>query len=135
MAPAGDPASGEIGDSEPALRIAAGLEWPLYALGWWRENTELQDAALAIPGSDTACAQVHAARGRPGLLHELDEVHTAGPLEIAVAIGDRRVEAKALSQLGIKRWWDRDYDDALDVLARSVEVARLCRDSFPRAGG
>ena len=56
-----------VGESVRALRIVAGLEWPLYTLGWWVENTELQDAALAIPGEPTSmCARVHAARGRPG---------------------------------------------------------------------
>jgi tetratricopeptide (TPR) repeat protein len=120
-----------VGDSARALQIAAGLEWPLYTLGWWRENTELQDAALAIPSEPTAMrARVHAARGRPGLLHEVDEEHTTTALEIAIVIGDRRIEAKALSQLGIKHWWDRRYDDALDALGRSVDTARRCGDTF-----
>ena len=64
------------GRSEPALLIAAGLELPLYGLGWWTSNTAVQDAALAIPGEPSSLrARVHAARGRPGLLHQLDASH------------------------------------------------------------
>ena len=119
------------GDGEPALQICAGLELSLYALGWWETNTRLQDAALATPGEPTSArARVHAARGRPGLLHEFDEFHLGRAAEIAAQIGDRPVEAKALYSLGVKRWWDRRYDEALDLLARAAEIAVACRDRF-----
>ena len=119
------------GDTEAALRICAGLELSLYALGWWQANTRMQDTALAPRGEPTSLrARVHAARGRPGLLHEFDEHHTGRAIEIAVAVGDRPVEAKALYQLGVKRWWDGRYDDSIDLLARAADVAVECGDRF-----
>ena len=44
----------ERADDERALSIADHLEFPLYALGWWVTNIELQDAALAIAGPPSA---------------------------------------------------------------------------------
>ncbi len=119
------------GLSEPALQICAGLELSLYALGRWETNTRLQDAALAIPGEPTSArARVHAARGRPGLLHQFDEFHIGRAVDIAGLVGDRPVEAKALYQLGVKRWWDRRYEEALALLARAAGLAVECGDWF-----
>ncbi|MET0910376.1 MAG: BTAD domain-containing putative transcriptional regulator, partial [Ilumatobacteraceae bacterium] len=117
--------------SEPALLIAAELEMPLYALGWWISNIAVQDAALAIPGDATSLrARVHAARGRPGLLHQLDASHLGLAVDIARSVGDLATEGRALSLLGIKCWWDGAHDDALAHFDAALEVASRTRDRF-----
>jgi len=121
----------ECGDDRRALLIAGNLELPLYALGWWDTNVELQDAALAIPGPFSSLrANVHAARGRPGLLHRLDVDHLTTAVEMAERIGDTAITAKATYQLGIRRWWERRWDDALELLDRARRMAAECGDPF-----
>ncbi len=125
--------------SEPALLIAAELEMPLYALGWWVSNTAVQDAALAIPGDATSLrARVHAARGRPGLLHQLDASHLGLAVEIARDVGDAATEGRALSLLGIKSWWDGAHENALAHFDAALEVASqdaVIASSSGRRGG
>lgn len=119
------------GESEPALQIASALELALYSLGWWAINTALQDSALAIPGPPSSVrARVHAARGRPGLLHELDAFHLDRALHIAAEVGDRPVEAKVLYQLGILHWSNRAYELAYHALEEAARVAGECGDWF-----
>jgi len=119
------------GRSEPALMIATGLELPLYGLGWWTSNTAVQDAALAIPGEASSLrARVHAARGRPGLLHQLDASHLGLAVEIARDVGDAAAEGRALSMLGIKCWWDGAYANALAHFDAALEAASRGRDRF-----
>lgn len=117
------------GRSEPALTIAANLEMPLYGIGWWTTNTAVQDAALAIDGEPSSLrSRVHAARGRPGLLHQLDEAHLRRAVEIARQVSDPAAEGKALSLLGIKRWWEGDHDDAIALFDAAIDIARTTGD-------
>ena len=44
-------------DAERALSLACRLELPLYSLGWWREQAEVFEPALAIPGPPSADAR------------------------------------------------------------------------------
>jgi DNA-binding SARP family transcriptional activator/tetratricopeptide (TPR) repeat protein len=121
----------ERGDDQRALQIASELELTLYALGWWVNNTELQEAALAIPGPPSSVrARVHAARGRPGLLHQIDEEHLTTAIEMAEGLGDTATAAKATYQLGIRRWWERRWDEALELLDRAQRMAAACSDHF-----
>jgi DNA-binding SARP family transcriptional activator/tetratricopeptide (TPR) repeat protein len=121
----------ERGDDQRALQIASGLDLTLYALGWWVTNTELQDAALAIPGpASSVRARVHAARGRPGLLHQFDEDHLTMAIEMADGLGDAATAAKASYHLGIRRWWERRWDEALELLDRAQRIAVACGDAF-----
>ena len=121
----------ENGEDQRALLIASELEIPLYALGWWVINTELQDAALAIPGPASSIrARVHAARGRPGLLHQFDEEHLTTAIAMAEGLGATATAAKARYQLGIRRWWERRWDEALELLDQAQRMAASCRDPF-----
>lgn len=118
-------------DDERALSIAANLELPLYGLGWWTTNVELQDAALAIPGPPSALrARVHSARGRPGLLHRFDVGHLMAAIDMAERVGDAATAAKATYQLGIRRWWEGRWDEALRLLDQARRDAQACGDSF-----
>jgi DNA-binding SARP family transcriptional activator/tetratricopeptide (TPR) repeat protein len=121
----------EIGDDRRALRLVADLELPLYSLGWWDVNTELQDAALAISGEPSALrARVHAARGRPGLLHQLDEAHLDWAIKMAERFDDLRVAGRASYQLAIRRWWQGRCDDALELFDRSRRMGERAGDRF-----
>jgi tetratricopeptide (TPR) repeat protein len=118
-------------DDRRALQIAGELEMPLYALGRWATNTELQDAALAVRGSASSIrAKVHAARGRPGLLHQFDEEHLTTAIEMARGLRDTATAAKATYQLGIMRWWERRWSEALDLLARAEGMAATIGEPF-----
>lgn len=121
----------ERGDDQRALQIASRLELPLYALGLWGTNTEVQEAALAIPGSASSVrARVHAARGRPGLLHQFDEEHLTTAIEMGEGLGDMATAARATYLLGLKRWWERRWDEALELLDRARRMATACSDPF-----
>ena len=121
----------QIGDDQRALRLVAGLELPLYTLGWWNVNTELQDSALAIPGEPTPLrARVHAARGRPGLLHQLDEGHLTAAIAMAHRFDDLRVAGRASYQLGLLRWWQRAWDEALDLFDQARRMGERAGDDF-----
>lgn len=121
----------ERGDDQRALQIVSELELPLYALGWWGTNTELQEAALAIPGPPSSVrARVHAARGRPGLLHQFDEEHLTTAIEMGEGLGEMATAARATYLLGLMRWWERRWDEALELLDRARRMATACGDPF-----
>jgi tetratricopeptide (TPR) repeat protein len=120
-----------IGDDLRALRLVARLDIPLYGLGWWDVNTELQDSALAIPGEPTALrARVHAARGRPGLLHQFDEWHLSMAVAMAQQFDDQRVAGRASYLLGLQRWWQGDWDDALELFGRARRIGEQVSDDY-----
>lgn len=120
-----------IGDDQRALELVAALELALYGLGWWRTNTELQDAALAIPGPASPLrARVHVARGRPGLLHQFAEDHLDAAVAMADQVGDVATAAKATLDLGILRWWQGRLPEALDLLEEARRMADRCNDCF-----
>ena len=73
---------------------------------------------------------MHAARGRPGLLHQLDASHLGLAVEIARDVGDAATEGRALSLLGIKSWWDGAHENALAHFDAALEVASRTRDRF-----
>lgn len=121
----------QIGDDGRALELAAALDLPLYSLGWWRENVDLQERALAIPGGPSAArALVHAIRGRPGQFHLFDEAHNQTALSIATEIGDLAIQARAHYHLGITRWWGGRHDEALERFASTVALAREAGEPF-----
>jgi hypothetical protein len=120
-----------IGDDRRALTLVAALELPLYALGWWRANTELQDLALGIPGPPSDLrAHVHAARGRPGRFHQFDEDHLQRAMGMADEVGDMATWVRAAYQLAIRRWWQGRHHDALELLSRGRLVADQIGDAF-----
>lgn len=121
----------DTGDDRRALELVAALELGLYGLGWWGANSELQDAALAIAGPPSSVrARVHAARGRPGFLHQFDEGHLDAAIEMADYIGDMATGAKARNHLGLRRWWQGRWPEALDLLDRGRLMAEECGDRF-----
>lgn len=121
----------EIDDDQRALAIVSNLELQLYILGWWAANTELQDAALTIGGTPSPLrARVHAARGRPGLLHQFDVDHLTTAIDMADRLGDAATAAKATYQLGIRRWWERCWDEGLLLLDQARRMAEASGDRF-----
>ena len=121
----------DIRDDQRALELAGRLELTLYGLGWWTVNTELQDAALAIPGSPSrARARVHSARGRPGLLHQFDDDHILAAIAISNQVGDMSGCAKATYQLGVHRWWQGEWSEAIDLHDRAHHLAEQCNNRF-----
>jgi tetratricopeptide (TPR) repeat protein len=121
----------EIGDDRRALDLAAALDLQLYSLGWWEENLEFQDRALAIPGPPSAArAHVHAVRGRPGQFHQFDEEHNQIALAMAIETGDLASRARAHYHLGVMRWWAGQYDDALAMFELARADAEELGDLF-----
>jgi DNA-binding SARP family transcriptional activator/tetratricopeptide (TPR) repeat protein len=121
----------DIGDADRALRLAAALEHPLYGLGWWSTRTEIEDLALAIPSPPSSRrARVLAARGRPGLLHEMQETHLLAAIDLAAEVDDLFTAARARYQLGLWRWWEGKHGEALELFACAEELGRRGGDRF-----
>lgn len=121
----------DVGDDRRALELVAALELQLYSLGWWRENFELQDRALSIPGQPSPPrAHVHAVRGRPGLFHQFDEDDNQVALAMASEVGALAEQARARYHLGVIRWWSGRNDEALDQLERGKHAAEQAGDLF-----
>lgn len=114
-----------VGHDEPALRLVVRLELPLYMLGWWATLTALQSSALAIAGQPGKLrALVHVMRGRPGPLHAIDAEHEERARAMAVELGDSSTQARAVSMLGLKAWWEGDHPRALDLLHEARLLAQ-----------
>jgi DNA-binding SARP family transcriptional activator/tetratricopeptide (TPR) repeat protein len=120
-----------IGDDQRALQLVAAADLQLYSLGWWRENIELQDRVLAIPGPPSAArAHVHAIRGRPGQFHQFDEEHNQIALAMADRVGDVACRSRAHYHLAVIRWWEGRYGEALDQLGRARRDAEDAGHAF-----
>jgi tetratricopeptide (TPR) repeat protein len=118
------------GEDVAALDLVTALDAPLYMAGRWIEKQQLLRTALAIPGERSRSrALAHAYRGRPGLLHQLDERHLVTARVMAAEIGAVDVEMVAAVHLGILRWWEGRYDDALASFAEVRECADAPRQA------
>jgi tetratricopeptide (TPR) repeat protein len=49
---------------------------------------------------------------------------------MAEGLGATATAAKATYQLGIRRWWERRWDEALELLDRAQRMAAACGDPF-----
>jgi DNA-binding SARP family transcriptional activator/tetratricopeptide (TPR) repeat protein len=119
-------------DAESAATLAATLNGPLYVTGRWSELRTLIDEALAIPGRPSpARARAMMLRGRPGLLHEMDEECLEAALVLADEAGAGRVRATTTLFLGIAAWWRGEYERALDLLDQAG--AHADADAYTRS--
>ena len=114
-----------------ALRLAGGLEAPLYLAGQWAAATELQSAALAIDGEPSSVrALVHVMRGRPGPLHCMDVGHQTIARDMALQLGDAGTCARATCYLALTAWWEGDDARAIGLYEEAARLAAEAKIVF-----
>ncbi len=110
-------------DAERALSLACRLEFPLYALGRWREKAELFDRALAIPGPPSAMrARAHALRARPGPLHLIDVAEAEQAEQMASSLGHETLRAFARFVRALHLMWSGRHGEAAELFHDARQV-------------
>jgi DNA-binding SARP family transcriptional activator/tetratricopeptide (TPR) repeat protein len=110
-------------DAERALALACRLEFPLYALGWWREKAELFDRALAIPGGPSPMrARAHALHARPGPLHLIDPAEAERAEQMASSLGHETLRAFAGFIRALHLMWSGNHGLAAEIFHEARQV-------------